>query len=88
MDKVKVNKDKGYLVLIIGMFILLLLSMVNIKDIATRKEVLGIETQSQTSEKFWNDFLVNNPNYVQGWIEIADNEKAISLDPNYEGLIK
>ncbi len=86
MNKAKVNKNTTYLILIVSAFILLLLSMVNIKTISTNKEVLGIKTQTESDEEFWNNFLVNNPNYIPGWIEIGKFEKAASINPNFEGL--
>ena len=49
----------------------------------TPKKVLGVETQIDLEEKFWQEFLDKNPNYIPGWIEIGRNDKVKEIDPNY-----
>ncbi len=86
MDNRMVNKDINHLIFIVGVFVLLLLSLVNIKTVFSKKEVLGLETQIQSDDKFWNDFLIKNPNYLPGWVELGKADVASKIDPNYWGL--
>ena len=76
----------------------------NLQNISGAKRVLGASTiasQNLEEEKiFWENFLEENPNYLDGWIELAvleeeqgNGEKASGyylrakeLDPNSEKL--
>lgn len=57
---------------------LLLFSGLNFETFKQNQKVLGVETEKtneepifQTDENFWTDFLIQNPNYFEGWIELA-----------------
>lgn len=88
MPTPKVNDNTKLLFFIVICFVLLMLSMVNIKNYFSPKtlpeRVLGAETHLDATEEFWNDFLNKNPNYVPGWIELGRMDKALTLDPNFQ----
>ncbi len=85
-------------------FILSVLTLItfNIQNISFGKKVLGASTkivQNLHSEKvFWEEFLEENPSYLEGWIELAiiqeelGNQnaslqallKAEEINPNWE----
>ena len=79
----KVNKNTKLLLILFGAFILLTLSLVNIKNITSTKEVLGIETQENINREFWDNFLNENPDYIPGWLEIGRQDQAFAIDPNF-----
>lgn len=69
---------------------ILLLTSINIENFLTFKRVLGIQTTfvSQNNKKqiFWENFLSNNPNYIPGWIETGNADKAKEIDPNFNAF--
>lgn len=67
-----------------GIFVLLTLSLVNIKNITSTKEVLGVETQEDIDKEFWDNFLNENPGYIPGWLEIGRQDQAFTIDPNFQ----
>ncbi len=78
------NINKRFFYFSISIVILLLLSLLNIRNYFLPKAVLGIKTQAKSlNEEFWNEYLKNNPNYVPGWLEIGRVDKALQIDPNY-----
>jgi len=87
MGKLTVNEGSKLLVYSSIIFILLILSLVNIKNFLTVKTVLGANTAN--NETFnWDGFLKTNPNYIPGWIEIEREDVAKNIDPNFNGLAK
>lgn len=64
-----------------------MLSLINIKNYfstQTKPEpVLGANVENIDVQEFWNDFLSKNPNYLPGWLEIGQTDKAYFIDPNY-----
>lgn len=68
----------------VGTFVLLMLSAVNINNITSEKKVLGAGSQNNVELEFWEDFLLENPNYIPGWVEINLNDQAKSINPNYQ----
>jgi hypothetical protein len=88
MPNTKSNKNKELLILMVGLFILLTLSLLNIKNYTSVNKVLGIQTEEVTSDRFWKNFLIDNPNYVPGWIESNNTKKAFDIDPNYRSPTK
>lgn len=67
-------------------FIILVLSAVNIKTYFTKSKVLGISTKEkplETEEQFWNNFLSQHPDYIPGWKQIGRNDMAKQIDPNF-----
>ena len=80
----KVNKNTKLLFIMVCTFILLTLSLVNIKNITSTKEVLGVETQEDVDKEFWNNFLNENPGYIPGWLEIGRVDQAFVIDPNFQ----
>jgi hypothetical protein len=82
-----VNKNIELLLFSIFIIFILTFSLINLKNILSTQEVLGIETIENQEDSFWSEFLNNNPNYVPGWIEIGQFEKASKIDPNYQDRI-
>lgn len=87
MGLINFNND-AKLLLFMGMaFVLLLLSLLNIKNYFSRQNksyhVLGAETQINPYENFWNNFLNKNPGYIPGWIETGRLDKVYFLNPNF-----
>jgi hypothetical protein len=83
MSAKKVNQAARQLLMFTAIIFVLLLASTNIGSFLTTKKVLGIETQINLNEIFWQDFLDKNPNYIPGWIEIGRNDKVKEIDPNY-----
>ncbi len=90
MKEIVNNKNNQLLAYVAIIFILLTLSLINIKNITdshkTNIKVLGIETINNPEDKFWKDFLKENPNYLPGLIETGNLDKAKQIDPNFNGL--
>lgn len=63
-------------------FLLLLVSL-NVKNYLTPLKVLGTQTKTDDSRKFWEEFTAKNPDYVPGWIELGRLDKAKEIDPNF-----
>lgn len=67
--------------------IVILLSSINLSEYFAPKKVLGtttnIDNQYSVNKIFWENFLKENPEYIPGWIELGNLEKARSIDPNY-----
>jgi hypothetical protein len=84
MVSIKVNKSVRGLLIYVSLLFILLLTSININNYLKPKviKVLGAETQNK-EEKFWQDFLAKNPNYIPGLIETGDLHKAKEIDPNY-----
>lgn len=62
----------------------LLVSAININTYLKPNRVLGAEVEeTNNAEVFWEDFLLRNPNYIPGWIEMGRIDKVIEIDPNY-----
>jgi hypothetical protein len=73
-----------YFQILIYFFIvfLLLLTSLNINNYLSPKIVLGATTEDGSGE-YWQEFVNKNPNYIPGWIELGQIEKAKEIDPNY-----
>lgn len=83
MRDAKINDNTKILLFLVSILTFLMLSLTNIKNITSKKEVLGIDTKIYSSEEFWNDFLTKNPDYIPGWVEIGRIDKVSSINPNY-----
>jgi len=90
MSAKKVNKTVIELFIFVATLFVLLLSALNIKNYLAPKKtvkVLGAETitdpETSSGQRFWQDFLKNNPGYIPGWIEIGRTDKVKEIDPNY-----
>ncbi|MGA3291668.1 MAG: hypothetical protein ABSC49_00805 [Candidatus Microgenomates bacterium] len=83
MSAKKVNKAAIELFIYVAALFVLLLASINIENYLAPKKVLGAETKVDSTEQFWNDFLTKNPNYIPGWKEIGQMDKARGIDPNY-----
>ena len=83
MSAKRVNQAARQLLIFTAIIFILLLTSTNIGSYLTPKKVLGVETQIDLEEKFWQEFLDKNPNYIPGWIEIGRNDKVKEIDPNY-----
>ena len=83
MSAKRVNKAAVELLIFVSALFILILTAANIENYQTPKKVLGAETQINTTDKFWQDFLIKNPNYIPGWLEIGRTDKVKEIDPNY-----
>jgi len=83
MSAKEVNKAATELLIFVAALIVLLLTAVNIESYQAPKKVLGVEMQVVSSDKFWEDFLNKNPDYIPGWFEIGRMDKVKEIDPNY-----
>ena len=62
--------------------LLLFVASFNLENFLAGKRVLGIKTQNQIYEQellkeqklYWEEFLAENPTYLDGWIELANIE--------------
>ncbi len=84
MSANKVNKIVKELFIFVTIVFILLLSATNLENFQKPKRVLGIETQVVSDDKFWEEFLSKNPNYIPGWLETGRIDKVKEIDPNYE----
>ena len=85
MSAKHLNKDKQLLFILSLLLSTLVLSYLNIKNFYDTKDVLGATTSKVESyDKFWNEYLKNNPNYIPGWLEIGRDDKVLEIDPNYK----
>ena len=83
MSAKRVNNAAIELLVFVSALFILILSAANIENYQTPKKVLGAETQVIPNEQFWQDFLIKNPNYIPGWIEMGKTDKVREIDPNY-----
>ena len=72
------------LLIYISLLVVLILTSINIDNYLKPKitKVLGTKTVN-SEETFWQDFLINNPDYIPGWIETGRTDKVNEIDPNY-----
>ena len=64
MSAKSVNKVFNQLLVFVAALLVLLLSAVNIGSYQSPKKVLGAESQVNSDNKFWEEFLVKNPDYI------------------------
>ena len=83
MSAKRVNNAARQLLVFVAALLVLLLSAVNIEGYLSPKKVLGAETQVNSDDKFWQDFLNKNPDYIPGWMEMGRVDKVKEIDPNY-----
>jgi len=86
MSAKRVNKAARQLLIFVAALFVLLLSAINIENYQAPKKtekVLGAEIQANSDQKFWQDLLTKNPNYIPGWIETGRMDKVKEIDPNY-----
>ncbi|HUC95317.1 MAG TPA: hypothetical protein VMR19_04965 [Candidatus Saccharimonadales bacterium] len=86
MSANKVNKAARQLFIYVALIFVLLLAAINIETYQTPVKpvkILGTETQTNNDQKFWQDFLSKNPNYIPGLIETGRPDKVKEIDPNY-----
>jgi hypothetical protein len=82
MSAKKVNQMIFEVLVYTFALIILILTSININSFFKPKEVLGIKTVNNNKE-FWREFLSKNPDYIPGWIEVGELEKARTIDPSY-----
>ncbi|MEK7112184.1 MAG: hypothetical protein AAB875_02550 [Patescibacteria group bacterium] len=76
--KIKLKKQFVFLCSCCAVILILLISAFNFENFLTNQKVLG--AQSGTSEQellrgqkiFWEEFVAENPTYLDGWIEITE----------------
>lgn len=103
--KVSFKNEVTYLFILLGVIILLFLSTYNLNLYLKRQKVLGSATVTSSSLSeiaFWEDFLNENGNYIEGWFELAELKmgegnitgarealiKVEKINPNSERLMK
>jgi cytochrome c-type biogenesis protein CcmH/NrfG len=72
--KTPFKNEFSYLLVALGVIILFLLTTFNLNHYLKRQEVLGSTTVVSGSHNeiaFWEDFLNENENYIEGWLELA-----------------
>jgi len=86
----KINEALDQFLIYIVVVFLLLLTSANLQNYLSSKEVLGVsvdeitqDNQSVQDRMFWHEFLLKNPNYIPGWIELGRMDKVREIDPNY-----
>lgn len=99
------ENEVAYIFVFLGVILLLLLSTFNLNLYLNKQKVLGsatIEPNSHTEIAFWEDFLNENENYIEGWFELAELKmdegdisgarealiKVEKINPNSERLMK
>jgi hypothetical protein len=87
MSAKKVNNSVKEIFIFTLLLIILVLTAININNYLKPKQIkiLGAETKNDndTEKTFWQNLLTKNPNYIPGWIEIGQENKAYEIDPNY-----
>ena len=63
MSAKRVNKATMQLLVFVAALFILLLSAANIKNYQSPKKVLGVESQVNSGDRFWEEFL----NEIQKW---------------------
>lgn len=93
--KERVKKGVLFLCSCCAVFLLLLLSGLNLNSYLIRQKVLGTKAavpseSTITQEKlFWENFLKENPTYFDGWIELAKiNIKLGNQNEARDALLK
>ena len=84
MSTKNVNETVIEVLIFTSILFVLLLTSLNIENYLTPVKVLGAETEVNSSQIFWEDFLSSNPNYIPGWTELGRMNKVKEIDPNYE----
>ncbi len=99
------NNEAIYLLSILGIVALLLLTSLNLGRYLEKQQILGSTTVISTSNNeiaFWEIFLYENNNYIEGWFELAKLKIEIGdttgakyalveierINPNSEELVK
>lgn len=87
MPTAKKDSITNQFYLYLSILFLLAISALCLKIYSNPIKVLGAssrDTQIQTNIEYWNSFLIENPNYIPGWIEIGRIDKVMEIDPNYQ----
>lgn len=95
----------SFLFVALGVILLLFLTTFNLEHFLSKQKVLGSTTEISSSRNeiaFWENFLAENENYLEGWYEltklklnegdIAGSNNALieieKINPNSEWLVK
>lgn len=103
--KVNIKKEFIFLCTSCAVIVLLAIAGFNIESFLNGDKVLGAQTETTNSSEsqervFWENFLVQNPRYLDGWLELAKIytkegnaegaknaiKKAVEINPNSENL--
>ena len=97
-SKAKSNSQLSFFLLILGVIFLFLLTSFNFNFYLSERntlpqepenEVLGVQFPLEQQRAFWSDFLNQHPEYLPGWIELAEvEEKAGNTNAAKEALLK
>ncbi len=74
MSQKSAKNPFSFLALLFGVVVLLTLASLNLYNFLKEEEVLGITSESQEFNSeilFWENFLLANNNYLDGWFELA-----------------
>jgi len=81
----KLNNVAKELLLYTFILLLLVLTSANVTNYLEPEKVQVLGAETQNSDKvFWNDFMIKNPDYIPGWIELGRFDKVREIDPNYQ----
>lgn len=75
--RIKLKKQFVFLCSCCAVILVLLISAFNFENFLTNQKVLGAQSGSSEQELlleqkiFWEDFIVENPTYLDGWIELT-----------------
>jgi len=77
--KVSLKKHLIFLCSCCAVILLLFIAGFNFENYLKKERVLGLESQKNIYEQkllkeqktYWEDFLAENPTYLDGWIELA-----------------
>ncbi len=84
MFNINVKRVSQDLLLYVVILFILFLTAINLDNFLTPKKVLGAASNEKVNEQeFWESFLDKNPNYIPGFIETKQMDKANKIDPNY-----
>lgn len=97
MSNAQIEKNKSllYFLSCLAIINLLLLSGINIESYLQKDKVLGAQvtvynpTDDLEKERdFWKTFLSQNPNYLDGWLQLSKLESDLGNYPDSEKYFK
>lgn len=76
--RIKLKKQFVFLCSCCAVILILLISAFNFESFLTNQKVLGAQSVSseqqllQEQKIFWEEFVAENPTYLDGWIELTE----------------
>lgn len=88
-NKIEIKSNFNYLYLSLFAILLIFFSAFYIKIHLSKNVVLGSKVDTSKEVLFWQNFLEDNPQYYEGWIELFNLtgessylNNALRIDPN------